>query len=149
MSSNNYSNQTAQHLGYILKRAQQSLRTRVDTQLRTMEITLPQYVVLSSVAMSPGISNADLAKAAFVTPQTMQGILSTLEKRNLLARSQDPEHGRRLMTQLTAEGQITMEAARIEMLKVKAMMTGSISDHDIEQTTQTLLKCIENLAIEK
>ncbi len=149
MSSDNYSNQTMQNLGYILKRAQQSLRTRVDTQLRAMEITLPQYVVLSSVAMSPGISNADLAKAAFVTPQTMQGILSTLEKRNLLARSQDPEHGRRLMTQLTADGQVTVKAAEIEIVKIEKMMLGSISAHDIEQTTQTLLKCIENLAIEK
>lgn len=149
MSSDNYLNQTTQNLGYILKRAQQSLRIRVDTQLKAIEITLPQYAVLSNVAISPGISNADLAKAAFVTPQTMQGILSTLEKRNLLERSKDPEHGRRLMTQLTAEGQITMEAARIEMLKVEAMMMDSISAHNIEQTTQTLLKCIENLAIEK
>lgn len=149
MSSDNYLNQTTQNLGYILKRAQQSLRIRVDAQLKAIEITLPQYAVLSNVAISPGISNADLAKAAFVTPQTMQGILSTLEKRNLLERSQDPEHGRRLMTQLTAEGKIAMETARIEMIKVEAMMLGSISDHDIEQTTQTLLKCIENLAIEK
>ncbi len=149
MSSENYVDQTTQNLGYILKRAQQSLRIRVDTQLKAVEITLPQYAVLSNVAISPGISNADLAKAAFVTPQTMQGILSTLEKRNLLERSQDPEHGRRLMTQLTAEGKIAMETARIEMIKVEAMMLGSISDHDIEQTTQTLLKCIENLAIEK
>lgn len=149
MSSDNYLNQTTQNLGYILKRAQQSLRIRVDTQLKAIEITLPQYAVLSNVAISPGISNADLAKAAFVTPQTMQGILSTLEKRNLLARSQDPEHGRRLMTQLTAEGQITMEAARIEMIKVEAMMLDGIPAHNIEQTTQTLLKCIENLAIEK
>ena len=149
MSSENYVDQTTQNLGYILKRAQQSLRTRVDTQLRAMEITLPQYVVLSSVAMSPGISNADLAKAAFVTPQTMQGILSTLEKRNLLARSQDPEHGRRLMTQLTADGQVTVKAAEIEIIKIEKMMVSSISAHDIEQTTQTLLKCIENLAIEK
>lgn len=149
MSSENYVDQTTQNLGYILKRAQQSLRIRVDTQLKAVEITLPQYAVLSNVAISPGISNADLAKAAFVTPQTMQGILSTLEKRNLLERSQDPEHGRRLMTQLTAEGKVAMETARIEMIKVEAMMLDSISDHDIEQTTQTLLKCIENLAIEK
>ena len=149
MSSENYVDQSTQNLGYILKRAQQSLRIRVDTQLKAVEITLPQYAVLSNVAISPGISNADLAKAAFVTPQTMQGILSTLEKRNLLERSQDPEHGRRLMTQLTAEGKIAMETARIEMIKVEAMMLDSISDHDIEQTTQTLLKCIENLAIEK
>jgi DNA-binding MarR family transcriptional regulator len=149
MSSENYLDQTTQNLGYILKRAQQSLRIRFDTQLKAMEITLPQYAVLSKVAISPGISNADLAKATFVTPQTMQGIISMLEKRNLLARSQDPKHGRRMMTQLTAEGKVAMEAARIEMIKVEAMMMDGIPAHNIEQTTQTLLKCIENLAVEK
>ena len=148
MSSSNNSNQTTQSLGYLLKRAQQSLRTKVDTQLRASEITLPQYAVLSTVAVSPGISNADLAKAAFVTPQTMQGIISTLEKRNFLVRSKDPQHGRRLMTQLTADGQTAMEAAQIEIIKVEHMMLNAIPAHDIEQATQTLLKCIGNLTIE-
>ncbi|MBB1404666.1 MarR family transcriptional regulator [Pseudoalteromonas sp. SG44-5] len=149
MSSGDFSNQSVQNLGYLLKRAQQSLRTKIDSELRATEITLPQYAVLSTVAISPGISNADLAKAAFVTPQTMQGIISTLEKRNFLIRSKDPQHGRRLMTKLTNEGKTAMEAAQIEIIKVEKMMLNAIADRDIEFATQTLLKCIDNLTTEK
>jgi DNA-binding MarR family transcriptional regulator len=88
--------------GYILKRAQQSLRTRMDRELKAHELTTPQYAVLVITATSPGISNADLARAAFVTPQTMQGIVSILEKRGLLERV--PGHGRRLIAQVTTTG---------------------------------------------
>lgn len=145
MSSGDFSKPIQLHFGYILKRAQQTLRTRMDLQLRAHELTLPQFAVLSAVAVSPGISNADLAKEAFVTPQTMQGIISTLEKRGLLKRSQDPDHGRRLMAQLTENGRNAIKTVEAEILKVEALMIGSISSSEVKQATETLLKCIENL----
>lgn len=117
----------------------------MDVQLRTHELTVPQFAVLSAVAVSPGSSNADLAKAAFVTPQTMQGIISTLEKRGLLERAPDPDHGRRLMTELTVNGHNAMKAAEAEVMKIQAMMISSISSREVEQATKILLKCIENL----
>lgn len=146
MSSTIMSKPTAKRFGYILKRAQQTLRTRMDLELRAHELTTPQYAVLSAVAVSPGVSNADLAKAAFVTPQTMQGIIATLEKREMLERSPDPDHGRRLMTQLTASGRSALKAADATAIGIEAMMMSSISSHDVEHATETLLACIKNLA---
>ena len=146
MSSVIVSKPVAKRFGYILKRAQQSLRAQMDLELRAHGLTTPQYAVLSAVAVSPGISNADLAKAAFVTPQTMQGIIATMEKRGLLERSPDPDHGRRLMAQLTANGRKTMKAADTATIRVEAMMISSISSREVEHATETLLACIENLA---
>ena len=145
MSSKDFTKPVHPHFGYIVKRAQQSLRARLDLQLKAHELTLPQYAALSAVEASPGISNAGLAKAAFVTPQTLQGIISTLEKRGLLKRSPDPDHGRRLMTQLTVNGRNAMKIVEVEILKVEEMMISSISSREVEQATETLLKCIENL----
>lgn len=135
-----------QHFGYILKRAQQMLRTRMDNELRSHKLTTPQYAVLCAVSVTPNISNADLAKAAFVTAQTMQGIIATLEKRGLLERSPDPEHGRRLMAQLTGSGSKAVKAADATIERVEAKMISSISSREIEQATNTLLACIDNLA---
>lgn len=146
MSSEIASNTDAKKFGYIVKRAQQALRTRMDLELRGHELTTPQYAVLSTVDGSPGISNADLAKAAFVTAQTMQGIIATLEKRGFLERTPDPHHGRRLMTQLTEEGRRAMNVADATIEKIEAMMRGSISASEIEHATETLLACIENLS---
>ena len=118
----------------------------MDLELRAYDLTTPQYAVLSAVAGSPGVSNADLAKAAFVTPQTMQAIIATLEKRGLLERSPDPDHGRRLMAQLTENGRKALDAADATITKLEAMMVSSVSSRDIEHTTEILLKCVENLA---
>ena len=146
MSSGNMIDPVDQRFGYILKRTQQTLRTRMDKELRSHKLTTSQYAVLSAVAVTPDISNADLAKAAFVTPQTMQGIIATLEKRGLLERSPDPKHGRRLMTQLTVSGSRAMKAADATIKRIEAMMISSISSYEVEQATNTLLACIENLA---
>jgi DNA-binding MarR family transcriptional regulator len=146
MSSGNLLETVDQRFGYILKRAQQALRARMDSELRLHKLTTPQYAVLTVVAATPDISNADLAKATFVTPQTMQGIIATLEKRGLLERSPDPQHGRRLMTQLTTSGEKAMRAADATIKRVEAIMVNSITVQDIEHATNTLFACIENLS---
>ncbi len=58
--------------------------------LRSVSLTTPQYVVLSAVEAEPGMANPRLARAAFVTPQTMQAMLANLERDGLLRRLPDP-----------------------------------------------------------
>ncbi len=149
MSSVNVPKTVAKRFGYIVKRAQQTLRNRMDQVLKTHDLTTPQYAVMSAVNESPGLSNADLAKAAFVTPQTMQGIIATLEKRELLERSPDPKHGRRLIAQLTETGQIKLDAADAAVIEIEGSMLTSISASDIEQATATLLSYIRNVEREQ
>ena len=77
-------------LGYVLKRAQHALRIRMDEALLPLALTTPQYSVLSAVELAPGISNAALARAAFVTAQTMQGIVTNLERDGVAATNGGP-----------------------------------------------------------
>ena len=63
----------AHRLGYVLKIAQHALRLMMDKQLESVGLTTPQYNVLAAVQSEPGISNATLARAAFVTAQSMVG----------------------------------------------------------------------------
>lgn len=136
-----------QRFGYILKQAQHALRTRMDDELRAHELTTSQYAVLAAVSVDPGISNAALAKSAFVTAQTMQGIVATLEKRTLLGRAPDPNHGRILMTHLTENGRETLAEANGAVMKVEALMLRSITKYDQKRVIETLQTCIDNLAL--
>ena len=104
MSTPNHSTSTS--LGYTLKKTQHALRMQMDELLKSLELTTPQYAVLSQLALNPGISNAQLARSSFVTAQTMHGIVSNLEKRRLLKRKRDPNHGRILSAELTKQGKI-------------------------------------------
>lgn len=102
---------TYRSLGYALKRAQQALRGHLDTQLRNIGLTTPQYSVLAGLEFSAGLSSAELARRAFVTPQTMQSIIATLERDGLIRRMAHPVHGRVLTTELTPDGRSALRAA--------------------------------------
>lgn len=98
-------------IGFSLKLAQQALRTHMDTALQRIGLTTPQYAVLTFLEVEPGASNAALARRAFVTPQTMQGILVSLERAEFVKRTPHPEHGRIQTTELTASGRAAQKAA--------------------------------------
>jgi DNA-binding MarR family transcriptional regulator len=98
-------------IGFALKLAQQALRTRMDTGLRAIGLTTPQYAVLTFLQVEPGASNAALARRAFVTPQTMQAILVGLERAGFIVRTPHPEHGRVQTTELTTRGRKALQSA--------------------------------------
>lgn len=132
-------------LGFFLKRAQHSYRTRIDEALRHLELTAPQYAVMAAVKHDPGISNAGLARAAFVTPQTMQGILAKLERRGLLTRQPHPQHGRVLMTALTKQGLDDLSDARRCVEAVEVILADA-AGADADTLLAVLERCTRALA---
>lgn len=102
MSTNNH---TERSLGYNLKLAQHRLHRRMEEALKPTGLSLAQYAVLSALKIQPDQTNADLANAAFITPQSMQSVLSKLEKIGHVIRKQDEKHGRRQLARLTSSGE--------------------------------------------
>ncbi len=117
-------------LGYKLKQTQHILRLQMDEALRSLDLTTPQYAVLAQLELRPGISNAALARASFITAQTMHGIVSNLEKQALVQRKGDPDHGRILCTELTDEGHRIVQQAHEIIAEVEAIMTKTMTDQD-------------------
>ncbi len=77
---------------------------KLDKALRELGLTTPQYATLSALEESPGLSGAALARHSFVTPPTMNGIVTNLETTGLVVRRSHPKHGRVLQAYLTEEG---------------------------------------------
>src|SRR5882757_11100931 len=80
--------------GYLLKRAQAALHAGMAGALREHGATLAQYAVLAALDEEPGLSNAGLARRAFVTPQTMNQVLRELEQKGWVTRHPHPGHAR-------------------------------------------------------
>jgi DNA-binding MarR family transcriptional regulator len=78
----------------VLKRAQYTLRQVMDDRLADAALTTPQYAALTALEREEGLSNAELARRCFVTPQTMHSIVTRLEEEGLLRRTPHPNHGR-------------------------------------------------------
>lgn len=132
-------------ISYKLKQTQHSLRLHMDEALRALDLTTPQYAVLAQLELRPGISNAALARFSFITAQTMHGIVSNLEKRNLVKRKSDPHHGRIMCTTLTKQGMKVVQQSHKIISKVEAKMTSTISEDNKALLEELLLECLNNL----
>ncbi len=118
----------------------------MDEALRPIALTTPQYSVMSALEAEPGLSNARLARTAFVTPQTMHGLLILLERERLVVRDADPDHGRILRTRLTDAGEAKLKAAHLEIASVEQMMVDALGPTRSEPVTDALTHCAEALA---
>ena len=127
-------------IGFALKQAQQALRTHMDTELRKIGLTTPQYAVLAYLKVEPGASNAALARQAFVTPQTMQAILVTLEKAGFIKRSPHPDHGRVQKTELTTAGGQALEAASAIVADAEKRLVDAAAPLDPQVVTTMLMR---------
>ncbi len=134
------------HPGYLLKRAQATLNAAMTGVLREHGATLAQYAVLTALDEEPGLSNAGLARRAFVTPQTMNQVLQELEQKGWVARHPDPAHARILQADLTPAGRMALRACRLAVDAVEEQMLAPLAPGDIEQFTATLRACIQALS---
>jgi DNA-binding MarR family transcriptional regulator len=136
---------TERRVGYLIKRAQQALRNAMDQALREYRVTTPQYAVLTFLAEEPGLSSAELARRAFVTPQTMNEVLAKLEVDGLVARAADPRHSRILRTRLTAAGARILAACHERVDAIEAQMVSALDAEEQERLAETLERCVEAL----
>jgi len=132
--------------GYSIKRAQVVLHDAMTGALAPHEQTGPQFAALTALGEEPGLSNADLARRAFVTPQTMHAVLQELEGRQLLVRRPHPEHRRVLQAELTSVGRRTLGAAADSVDAVEDQMLGQLSDLARSRLSAALSSCIHSLA---
>lgn len=139
---------TTDSLGYLIKRTQQALRYAMDRALNEIDLTTPQYAALNGLSKEQGLSNAELARRCFVTPQTMHQIVRGLESRNLIQRSQHPEHGRIQQAHVTAEGKRLLSTAHEIVSSIEKVMTQALSGEEVERVGEGLTKCYQALESE-
>lgn len=132
-------------LGYRLKKAQHALRIAMDESLKSIELTTPGYAVLAQLELESRISNAELARRSFITPQSMHGIVSSLENRELIKRENSSSHGRILLLELTKKGRRVVSLAHKIIKVVETRMLSTIKDKERAQLERLLLECFINL----
>ena len=135
-----------QAVGYALKRAATALRTSMDTALRPLDLTVPQYSCLEVLSQRPGLSNAELARSVFVTRQSMNLVLRGLQDRGLLTRPATAPHGRALPTTLTDEGRTLLHTASKAVHTVQERMLTPFSPAHRDRLLHDLDACVTALA---
>jgi DNA-binding MarR family transcriptional regulator len=129
-------------VGYALKHAQSLLHLRMEEALKPLRLTVSQYSCLYRLRREPGISAAALARATFVTRQSMNAMLQQLIDRDLVARPSRVEIGRALPTMLTAAGTDALGAAQKLVDGVERRMLSGLSATDSAALARGLAACV-------
>lgn len=113
----------AGYLGYLLRQAAGVYRHSVERALTDLAVTPPQFSVLTMLAAYPGLSGADLARLALLTPQTVSVIVTNLEKSGLVTRQKHDVHGRIIQLAITASGRTLLAVCRRRVHAIEAELT--------------------------
>jgi DNA-binding MarR family transcriptional regulator len=100
------------YFGYLLRQAAAASRLTLERALAELGATPPQFVVLTMLKAYPGLSGADLARVALLTPQTVGVIIRNLERDGAIRMTPHPVHGRALQWTLTRRGEKLLERCR-------------------------------------
>ncbi|AZO21970.1 MarR family transcriptional regulator [Mesorhizobium sp. M1E.F.Ca.ET.045.02.1.1] len=118
------------YLGYLLRQAAGAYRLRVERALDEFGVTQPQFATLTMLSAYPGISNADLARLAVLTPQTVSVIVANLEKAGSLVRKPHAVHGRIQHLDLSDSGRALLKKCRERVQRLESELTVGLSAHE-------------------
>jgi DNA-binding MarR family transcriptional regulator len=114
------------YLGYLLRQAQAAARLTLERSLAELGATPPQFVVLTMLKAYPGLSGADLARVALLTPQTVGVIIRNLERDGAIRKAPHPVHGRVLQWTLTARGLSLLERCRRRAIALERRLAAGL-----------------------
>ena len=132
------------HLAYLLRQAQAATRLTMERALGELGITTPQFVVLTMLKAYPGLSGADLARVALLTPQTVGVIIRNLERVSAIRKTPHPIHGRVLQWTLTRRGVVLLDKCRRHINTVERRLAAGLS----AKTEATVRRWLARVALD-
>jgi DNA-binding MarR family transcriptional regulator len=114
------------HLGYLLRQAQAATRLTLERALDDLSVTPPQFAVLTMLRAYPGLSGADLARVALLTPQTVGVIIRNLQRDGAIRKTPHPVHGRVLQWTLTRRGGTLLDKSRQRVLALERRLVAGL-----------------------
>ena len=132
-------------IAYTVGRLDRAVRQRLGEVTSPFGLTVAQYTALSVLASRGSLSNAQLARRSFVTPQAMNEIVAAMVEKEFVARAPDARHGRIVRISLTRKGGQVLRHCDTGARRVEEEMLAGVS-RTKRATLLTLLgKCVASL----
>jgi DNA-binding MarR family transcriptional regulator len=110
------------YIGYLLRQAGAAHRLRMERALADVSVTPPQFMVLTMLVAYPGLSNAEVARLAMLTPQTVSVIVANLLRTGAIARRPHAVHGRIQHIDATDQGKALLKQCRSRVKSIEQQM---------------------------
>lgn len=137
------------HLGYLVRQANVAVRAAMEKALADLDVTVPQFSVLTMIAAYPGASGADLARLTFLTPQTINVIVRNLEKAGAIEKTAHAVHGRILQLEATSRGRALLKRCRSRVKAIEDRIAALVARDDERVIRRWLSAVAETLGKER
>lgn len=131
---------------YLVKRLELAVRSHLDQATSEVGLTTPQYAALSSLLVRPGSTSAELARMSFVSPQSMNEMIGTLERNGLIRREASPQHRKQRLIYLTEHGQGCLRQCEERADRVEQRMFAGLSTGEQRTLIRLLRTCADALS---
>ena len=128
----------------LLHRAAQRMRTATGEQAEKHGIQLRDYIVLSALHKTPGLTQIELGKALGLDKSTLMSQLDRLEQTGLVVRRHDPRDRRARIPDITAAGNALRTEVAGACASVEAAAVHSFSHDQVQLLRRMLFEIIGN-----
>lgn len=131
---------------YLIKRLETEVTANMIKILGAYEITPSQFIILNFVGDNEtDLSSAQLSRRFLMTPQSMNEVVTTLQRKDLLERNTDPNHKRILRITLTDKGKEVLEICNAAMDVFEEKLLKKLKAKEKEVFRGSIGKILENL----
>jgi DNA-binding MarR family transcriptional regulator len=133
-------------MSYVIARLERAVRTGINERVRPYGLTTLQYTTLSLLgARGQPLSNAQLARRAYMTPQSMLAVLDALEEKGLIRRAPHPKHRRVYPATLTSKGRRVRAACDAAVAAMEEQMLAELDPDERAMLRRSLISCVRGL----
>jgi MarR family transcriptional regulator, organic hydroperoxide resistance regulator len=127
---------------WLLHRAAQRMRRATEAKAEKHGLTLRDYIVLSALEKSPGLTQSDLGKSLGLDKTTLMSQLDRLERRGLIARHSNPHDRRLRIPVITKEGEALRATVADACAAVEDSALSGFDDDQIQALRHILITII-------
>lgn len=132
-------------ISYVVARLERSLRRSINERVSVYDLTVLQYTTLSVLGRRGELSNAQLARRAYMSPQAMSEVIDALESKGLISRSPHPNHRRVYPATLTAKGKRVLDACEALVDEMEQEMLEGLTDDERQALRTSLIHAVRVL----
>ena len=132
------------YLGLMLRKAANAYKNKMEKLLLEQGITASQFTVLNIISTFPQCTNADVARMAYLTPQTVNLIVNKLVKMNAVQKNKHPENKLIQLLEITPTGEQILIQCNEIVLTLENQLELNIEKNDQTIIRKWLFHIIEN-----
>jgi DNA-binding MarR family transcriptional regulator len=133
-------------ISYVVARLERAVRAGINERVRPYGLTTLQYTTLGLLgARGQPLSNAQLARRAYMTPQSMLDVIDALEQKGLIRRAPHPNHRRVYPATLTAKGRRVRAACDAMVTQMEEEMLSELDAAERATLLTALKACVRSL----